>query len=117
MLDNDTCAFIIEPIQGESSVTAHLEFLRCARELCNEHAIVFILDEVQTGMGRTGSLFAYQQYQVIPDILTTAKALGYGVPMGALLCSEEVASAFTAGFHGTTMGGNPLCCAVAKCCF
>ena len=108
---------IIEPIQGESSVTAHLEFLRCARELCNEHAIVFILDEVQTGMGRTGSLFAYQQYQVIPDILTTAKALGYGVPMGALLCSEEVASAFTAGFHGTTMGGNPLCCAVAKCCF
>ena len=108
---------IIEPIQGESSVTAHLEFLRCARELCNEHAIVFILDEVQTGMGRTGSLFAYQQYQVIPDILTTAKALGYGVPMGALLCSEEVASAFTAGFHGTTMGGNPLCCAVAKCRF
>lgn len=79
MLDDDTCAFIIEPIQGESSVTAHLEFLRCARELCNEHAIVFILDEVQTGMGRTGSLFAYQQYQVIPDILTTAKALGYGV--------------------------------------
>lgn len=72
MLDDDTCAFIIEPIQGESSVTAHIEFLRYARELCNEHAIVFILDKVQTGMGRTGSLFAYQQYQVIPDILITS---------------------------------------------
>lgn len=118
MLDDDTCAFIAEPIQGESGViSAHLEFLRCARELCNEHAIVFILDEVQTGMGRTGSLFAYQQYQVVPDILTTAKALGCGVPMGAMLCSEEVASAFTAGSHGTTMGGNPLCCAVANVAF
>ncbi|MBN3859610.1 acetylornithine/succinylornithine family transaminase [Neisseriaceae bacterium PsAf] len=118
ILDDETCAFIVEPIQGESGVLpAHLEFLKTARELCNKHEIALILDEIQTGMGRTGSLFAYQQYQITPDILTSAKALGCGLPIGAMLTTDQFAEAFTPGSHGTTFGGNPLVCAVANTAF
>lgn len=118
ILDDNTCALIIEPIQGESGVLpAHLEFLETARKYCNQHNILLILDEIQTGMGRTGSLFAYQQYQVIPDILTSAKALGGGLPIGAMLTTESIAKSFTPGSHGTTFGGNPLVTAVANTAF
>ncbi|QRN41534.1 MAG: acetylornithine/succinylornithine family transaminase [Neisseriaceae bacterium] len=118
ILDDETCAFIVEPIQGEGGVLpAHLEFLKIARELCNKYNIAFILDEIQTGMGRTGSLFAYQQYQITPDILTSAKALGCGLPIGAMLTTNQFAESFTPGSHGTTFGGNPLICAVANTAF
>ncbi|PZU03357.1 MAG: bifunctional succinylornithine transaminase/acetylornithine transaminase [Francisella sp.] len=117
-LTDDTCAFIAEPIQGEGGVVpAEVEFLKTARDLCNEHDIVFIMDEVQTGMGRTGSLFAYQQYRITPDILTAAKALGGGMPLGAMLTIDLISEHFTPGSHGTTMGGNPLACAVGSTAF
>lgn len=110
-----TCAVIIEPIQGESGVLpASLEFMHAAREMCHKFQAALILDEVQTGIGRTGSLFAYQQYGIAPDILTTAKALGGGIPIGAMLASDQWANAFTVGSHGSTFGGNPLACAVAN---
>ena len=98
-------------------VPAEVEFLKTARDLCNEHDIVFIMDEVQTGMGRTGSLFAYQQYRITPDILTAAKALGGGMPLGAMLTIDLISEHFTPGSHGTTMGGNPLACAVGGTAF
>ncbi|MFH4416090.1 MAG: acetylornithine/succinyldiaminopimelate transaminase [Neisseriaceae bacterium] len=117
-LDDQTCAFICEPIQGESGVIpAESNFLKLARRLCDLHKIVFILDEVQTGMGRTGKLFAYQHYGITPDIMTLAKALGCGVPIGAMLTLEKFAKAFAPGSHGTTLGGNPLGCAVANVAF
>lgn len=114
LIDDDTCAVIVEPIQGEGGVIpAALEFLQELRALCDRHHAALIFDEVQTGVGRTGELYAYMHYGVTPDLLTTAKALGGGFPIGALLASEAFASVMTVGTHGTTYGGNPLACAVA----
>ncbi|RQD72617.1 MAG: aminotransferase class III-fold pyridoxal phosphate-dependent enzyme, partial [Halanaerobium sp. MSAO_Bac5] len=104
-----TGAIMLEPIQGEGGIyPAEQEYLEGVRELCDEKDILLIFDEVQCGMGRTGKLFAYQHYGVEPDIITLAKALGGGVPIGAFLAKEEVAAAFEPGDHGTTFGGNPL---------
>ncbi|WP_052281693.1 aspartate aminotransferase family protein [Kluyvera genomosp. 1] len=114
LIDDDTCAVIVEPIQGEGGVIpASQAFLRELRELCDRHHAALIFDEVQTGVGRTGELYAYMHYGITPDLLSTAKALGGGFPIGALLASEEMASVMTVGTHGTTYGGNPLACAVA----
>lgn len=117
-VSDKTCAVIIEPIQGESGVLpATHEFLQAAREVCNRFQAAFILDEVQTGMGRTGTLFAYQQYGVQPDIISIAKALGGGFPIGAMLANKQFAPALSIGSHGSTFGGNPLACAVASAAF
>ena len=113
-----TCAVIIEPIQGESGVLpATDEFLRTARQLCDQYQAALIFDEVQTGMGRTGKLFAYEHSGVLPDILSSAKALGSGFPIGAMLTTNQFAPSFSAGTHGSTFGGNPLACAVAAAAF
>ena len=118
VINPKTCAFIVEPIQGESGVLpADKAFLQAARDLCNEFQAALIFDEVQVGMGRTGKLFAYQNYGITPDILSSAKALGCGFPIGAMLCTEKFAQAFTPGSHGTTFGGNPLACAVGSKAF
>ena len=114
MVSDTTAAIMLEPVQGEGGVfPAEREYLRKLRELCTQKDIVLIFDEVQTGMGRTGTLFAYEQLGVTPDIMTLAKGLGGGVPIGACLATESVASAFTPGAHASTFGGNPLACAVA----
>ncbi|WP_020649716.1 aspartate aminotransferase family protein [Solimonas variicoloris] len=112
---NDTvCAIVVEPIQGEGGlIPASPEFLRAARALCDKHQALLVFDEVQTGNGRTGSLYAYQQCGVTPDVLTTAKGLGGGFPIGAMLTTADVAKALPFGTHGSTYGGNPLACAVA----
>ena len=111
-----TCAIILEPIQGEGGLFAASEdFLRQVRALCDEKDILLILDEIQCGMGRTGQWYAWQRYGVKPDIMTTAKALGCGVPVGAFLMTEKVgAASLSAGDHGTTYGGNPLVCAAVE---
>ncbi|WP_372876183.1 aspartate aminotransferase family protein [Pseudomonas sp.] len=110
-----TCAVVLEPIQGEGGVLpADLAYLQAARELCEQHDALLIFDEVQTGMGRSGSLFAYQHYGVTPDILSSAKSLGGGFPIGAMLTTEALAKHLVVGTHGTTYGGNPLACAVAE---
>ena len=108
-----TCAIIMETIQGEGGIyPADPEFLKKVRSLCDEKGILLILDEIQCGMGRTGTMYGYQQYGVKPDIMTTAKAIGNGVPVGAFCMTEKVAAkSLTAGDHGTTYGGNPLACA------
>ena len=108
-----TCAIIMETVQGEGGIyPANPEFLQKVRALCDEKGILLILDEIQCGMGRTGSMYAYQQYGVMPDIMTTAKAIGNGVPVGAFAMTEKVAAkSLVAGDHGTTYGGNPLACA------
>jgi succinylornithine aminotransferase len=114
LIDDDTACVIIEPIQGEGGVLpADAAFLQGVRELCTQHNAFLIFDEVQTGMGRSGSLFAYQEYGVVPDILTSAKSLGGGFPIGAMLTTNDIAKHLVAGTHGTTYGGNPLACAVA----
>lgn len=114
-ISDKTCAVIIEPIQGESGVLpAEQAYLEGIRKLCDKHNALLIFDEVQTGMGRTGKLFAYMHYNVIPDILTNAKCLGGGFPIGAMLTTEAIAKHFSVGVHGTTYGGNPLACAVAN---
>ncbi|HEZ3577479.1 TPA: aspartate aminotransferase family protein [Neisseria meningitidis] len=113
-----TCAVIIEPIQGESGILpATAEYLQTARRLCDRHNALLILDEVQTGMGHTGRLFAYEHYGVVPDILSSAKALGCGFPIGAMLATETIAAAFQPGTHGSTFGGNPMACAVGSRAF
>jgi predicted acetylornithine/succinylornithine family transaminase len=113
-IGDDVCAVIVEPVQGEGGVLpAERAYLQALRRLCDERGALLIFDEVQCGMGRTGHLFAYQGYGVTPDILTTAKALGNGFPVGAMLTRSDIASAFAPGAHGTTYGGNPLACAVA----
>ncbi|HCA5633049.1 TPA: aspartate aminotransferase family protein [Klebsiella quasipneumoniae] len=118
VMDDHTCAVVVEPIQGEGGVTAATPaFLQGLRELCDQHQALLVFDEVQCGMGRTGSLFAYMYYGVTPDILTSAKALGGGFPVSAMLTTHEIASAFHAGSHGSTYGGNPLACAVANAAF
>ena len=114
----DICAVILEPMQGEGGMTPGTpEYLGAARRLTREHGALLVLDEIQSGMGRTGALFSYMQKGVTPDILTTAKGLGGGFPVGAMLTTAEVASAFSVGVHGTTYGGNPLACAVAGAVF
>ncbi|MCX4304518.1 MAG: aspartate aminotransferase family protein [Acetatifactor sp.] len=115
-LSEKTCAVILETVQGEGGlVPARETFLRELRELCDKRDILLILDEIQCGMGRTGYLFAWQKYNVKPDIMTTAKALGCGVPVGAFLMTEKVGkNSLAAGDHGTTYGGNPLACAAVE---
>jgi acetylornithine/N-succinyldiaminopimelate aminotransferase len=114
MISDNTCAVVIEPIQGEGGVLpADPAFLRAARELCTQHDALLIFDEVQTGVGRSGSLYAYMEFGVTPDILTSAKSLGGGFPIGAMLTTAAIAQSFTPGTHGSTYGGNPLACAVA----
>lgn len=109
-----TCAVMLEPIQGEGGVNVASDYyLEGAKKLCEEHGALLIFDEVQTGLGRTGRLFAYEHYGVEPDILTLAKALGGGFPIGAMLAKEEVAGVFQPGDHASTFGGNPLACAAA----
>lgn len=111
-----TCAVIMETVQGEGGlIPATEEFLKSVRALCDERDILLILDEIQCGMGRTGYMYAWQKYGVKPDIMTTAKALGCGVPIGAFLMTEKVGqNSLAAGDHGTTYGGNPLACAAAQ---
>ena len=107
-----TAAIMLELIQGESGVhPADVEYVKAVREICNEKGILLIFDEVQTGIGRTGKMFCYQNYGVTPDIMTLAKGLGGGVPIGAMLCTDEAAKGFKPGDHGSTFGGNPLACA------
>ena len=109
-----TCAVLVEPIQGEGGVNIPADgYLRELREFCSSQKILLVLDEIQTGLGRTGSLFAYEQERIVPDIMALAKGLGGGMPIGALLATERVAQAFTPGTHGSTFGGNPLACAAA----
>lgn len=115
VIDDHSCAIVVEPIQGEGGVMpATPEFMQGLRHLCDKHQALLVLDEVQSGMGRTGKLFACEHYGVVPDILTTAKALGGGFPVSAMLTTHEVASVMAPGVHGTTYGGNPLACAVAE---
>lgn len=113
-VDNQVAAIIVEPIQGESGINiASKEFIEGLRKLCNEKDMLLIFDERQCGLGRTGKVFTYQHYYVEPDILTLAKSLGGGLPIGALIAKEKVASSFKPGDHGTTFGGNPVACAAA----
>jgi len=110
----ETCAVLLEPIQGEGGVICPSEkYLGLVRELCNRHGLLLLFDEIQVGMGRTGTLFAYEQYGVEPDIMTLAKGLAGGLPIGALVATREVAQAFTPGTHASTFGGNPLATAAA----
>lgn len=114
-ISDKTCAVIIEPVQGEGGIVpATAEFLAGVRELCDANNAVLIFDEVQIGVGRSGSLYAYQEYGVTPDILTTAKGMGGGFPVGAMLARESVAASLVVGTHGSTYGGNPMACAVAE---
>ena len=113
-ISDQTCAVIIEPIQGEGGVTpADLDYLQGVRKLCDQHNALLIFDEVQSGVGRTGHFYAYQGYGVQPDILSSAKALGGGFPIGAMLTTNKIAQSLHVGTHGCTYGGNPLACAVA----
>jgi acetylornithine/N-succinyldiaminopimelate aminotransferase len=110
----DVCAIVLETIQGEGGINPiSQEFLAAARALCDSTGALLICDEIQSGMGRTGKWCAYQHYGILPDVTTLAKPMAGGVPIGAMLCTEEAARAITPGMHGTTFGGNPLACAVA----
>jgi acetylornithine/N-succinyldiaminopimelate aminotransferase len=110
----ETIAILVEPIQGEGGVVVPpAGYLRALRELCDRRAMLLIFDEIQTAFGRTGRLFAYEHEGIVPDIMTLAKALGGGLPIGAMVTTDRIASAFTPGSHGTTFGGNPLACAAA----
>ena len=111
----ETAGIIVEPIQGEGGIRpARLEFLRMLREICDEHGLVLGMDEIQSGMGRTGKLFAHEWAGIAPDVMSLAKGIAGGFPMGAILAREWVAKHMTAGTHGTTFGGNPLACAAAN---
>jgi predicted acetylornithine/succinylornithine family transaminase len=113
-INDRTIAIMLEPIQGEGGVVVPAAgFLRAVRDLCDRHGLLLILDEVQTGIGRTGKLFAYEHAGIVPDIVTLAKALGSGLPIGATLVRAEVAGEMGAGSHGSTFGGNPVACAAA----
>ena len=118
-ITDKTCAIIMETVQGEGGIyPADPAFLKEVREICDARDILLILDEIQCGMGRTGTMFAWQQYGVQPDIMTSAKALGCGVPVGAFVLNEKVAkSSLVPGDHGTTYGGNPLACAAVNAVF
>jgi len=109
-----TCAIMLEPIQGEGGINIpSMEYMQGVRELCDRHQLLLILDEVQVGMGRTGKLFAYEHFGITPDIMTLAKALAGGAPIGTMLARDEVAASFVPGTHGSTFGGNPLVTAAA----
>ncbi len=113
-IDQEVAAVLVEPIQGEGGINiATKEFIKGLRELCDQEGILLVFDEIQCGLGRTGKMFAYQHYGVEPDVLTIAKSLGAGIPIGALIAKEKIASSFKPGDHGTTFGGNPLACAAA----
>lgn len=115
LISDKTCAVVLEPVQGEGGVLpATTEFMSGIRRLCNNHNALMILDEVQTGVGRTGKLYAYEHYGITPDILTTAKALGGGFPIGAMITTTDIAKHLKPGTHGSTYGGNPLACHVAE---
>lgn len=114
-ISDKTCAVVLEPIQGEGGVLpADQAYLEGARALCDAHNALLVFDEVQSGMGRTGELFAYMNYGVVPDVLSSAKSLGGGFPIAAMLTTTELAKHFSPGTHGTTYGGNPLACAVGE---
>jgi acetylornithine/N-succinyldiaminopimelate aminotransferase len=116
VVNENTCAIILEPIQGEGGIIcADIEFLKTARKLCDKYDALLIFDEVQCGIGRSGKLFAYQKYGVVPDLICIAKALGGGFPIGALIAKEKAAEAFVPGDHGNTYGGNPLGTAIGCC--
>jgi acetylornithine aminotransferase/acetylornithine/N-succinyldiaminopimelate aminotransferase len=111
---NAICAICIEPIQGEGGINPiSQEFFATARELCDSTGALLLADEIQSGLGRTGKWFAYQHYNILPDVTTIAKPIANGIPMGAMLCTNSAALAITPGMHGTTFGGGPLACAVA----
>jgi len=111
---NEVCGICIEAVQGEGGIRpVSQEFIAAARELCDSTGALLLVDEIQSGMGRTGEWFAYQHYGIQPDITTLAKPIANGLPMGAMLCTEDAARAFSPGMHGTTFGGGPLACAVA----
>jgi acetylornithine aminotransferase len=113
-IDENTCAVMLEPIQGEGGINIPApDYLAKVRELCDKHGLLLILDEVQVGMGRTGKLFAHEHFGITPDIMTLAKALAGGAPIGTMLAKKEIARAFVPGTHGSTFGGNPLVCAAA----
>jgi acetylornithine aminotransferase len=119
-MTTDTCAVMLEPVQGEGGVICPAPgYLEKVRRMCDDQGVLLIYDEVQTGIGRTGKLFAYEHSGVAPDIMTLAKALGNGLPIGAMLATEKVASAFSHGSHASTFGGTPTICAgalaVLKC--
>lgn len=114
LINTRTCAILCEPLQGEGGVRPlEPEFLRGIRGLCDRHELLLIFDEIQTGIGRTGSLFAYEQTGVVPDIMTLAKALANGLPIGAMLTTEKIAASFVPGTHASTFGGNPVVAAAA----
>ncbi len=115
LINDNTCAVMMEPLQGEGGIISpSIEFVKGVRALCDKHNALLIFDEVQSGVGRTGELYAYMGLGVVPDILTTAKALGGGFPIGAMLTTTEIAKHLKIGTHGSTYGGNPLGCAVAE---
>jgi acetylornithine/N-succinyldiaminopimelate aminotransferase len=118
LISDKTCAVVMEPLQGEGGIVSPTdEFAKGVRELCNEHNALLVFDEVQTGVGRLGELYAYMGLNVTPDILTTAKALGGGFPIGAMITTKAIAKHLKIGTHGSTYGGNPLACAVAEAAF
>lgn len=118
LISDNTCAVMMEPLQGEGGIISpDVEFIKGVRELCDKHNALLIFDEVQSGVGRTGHLYAYMGLGVTPDILTTAKSLGGGFPIGAMLTTTAIAAHLKAGTHGSTYGGNPLACAVAEKAF
>lgn len=113
-IDDDTAAFVVEPVQGENGVVVPADgYLRAAREITKNHGALLVVDEVQTGIGRLGSWFGFQESGITPDIVTLAKGLGGGLPLGACLAFGDAATLFEPGQHGTTFGGNPVCCAAA----
>lgn len=114
-LTDRTCALLVEPLQGESGVRMHPPgYLKEAERLCRQKGILLVMDEIQTGMGRTGAMLASERFGLLPDVVTLAKGLANGLPLGAVVAREEVASAFGPGSHGSTFGGNPVCCAAAR---
>ncbi|PAE18144.1 aspartate aminotransferase family protein [Virgibacillus sp. 7505] len=115
LIGPDTCGVLLELVQGEGGVIpADPAWVKEVERLCKEHDVLFMLDEVQTGVGRTGTLYAYEQYELEPDVLTTAKGLGSGIPIGAMIATGKAAAAFEAGSHGSTFGGNPVAAAAGK---
>lgn len=115
IIDKDTAALLVEPIQGEGGVvTASTEFFKGVRDICTDNGVLMVVDEVQTGIGRTGKWFGIEDYGVVPDVMTLAKGLGGGVPIGAVVTTDEFCKVMTPGTHGTTFGGNPLVCKSAS---
>lgn len=118
IMSSRTCAVVMEPLQGEGGIISpDADFMKAVRALCDQHQALLVFDEVQTGVGRTGALYAYMETGVTPDILTSAKALGGGFPIGAMLTRADIAASLKPGTHGSTYGGNPLACAVAEAAF